>query len=266
VATTTLTSPDSDTTSWRDGLLSEVTRLVVEAVLEGELTEHLRDAHDPNLSRRTGGNCRNGTRRKTIWTVAGPVAIDAPRDRWGTFQPVTVGKWQRRLVGVDQLVLPLAAAGVSLTDTFALLSHGYGSAVERRVLLTMAASVRARLDPWHERRLTEPCHALLLGRAVVRSRTSGHVAAPVHTAVAVAADGVRELVGLWLRPTDGMLGGWWAYLRALRGRGLAAPQTVVTHAMPGAVEEVASIWPGTPVYLRASDPAGGRRVSARRVR
>ncbi len=131
----------------------------------------------------------------------------------------------------------------------------------------MAACVRARLDPWHERRITEPCHALLLGRAVVRSRSSGHVTAPVHTAVSVAADGGRELVGLWLRPPDGSTVGWWAYLRALRGRGLTSPHTIVTHAMPGAVEEVAAAWPGTAVYLRATEPGvGARRLSARRVR
>src|SRR5262245_10967611 len=87
---------DCDNRSFRDGLLAEVTRLVVEAVLEAELTEHLRECQTPPVTRRNGGNCRNGTRRKTVWTIAGAVTIDAPRDRWGTFQPVTVGKWQRR--------------------------------------------------------------------------------------------------------------------------------------------------------------------------
>jgi putative transposase len=257
---------DADARGWREGVLGEVTRLVIEAVLEAELTEHLRGVQMPPLSRRAGGNCRNGTRRKTVWTIAGPVAIDAPRDRWGTFQPVTVGKWQRRVVGVDQLVLPLAAAGSSLDDTYALLAQGYGTAVDRRVLLLMAASVRARLDPWHQRPRTDPCHALLLGRALVRSRTFGHLAPPVHTAVAVGVDGSRELLGLWLRPADGGLDGWWRYLRGMRGRGLRSPQTVVTQALPGAVDEVASIWPGTAVYLRAAEPTESTRLSARRVR
>jgi transposase-like protein len=130
----------------------------------------------------------------------------------------------------------------------------------------MAGSVRATLDAWHERRLTDPCHALLLGRALVRSRTFGHLAPPVHTAVAVAADGTRELVGLWLRPLDGSLDGWWRYLRALRGRGMRSPHTVVTHTVPGVVEEVAAIWPGTAVYLRAGDPSEANRLTARRVR
>ena len=257
---------ETDNRSWREGLLTDVTRMVVEAVLEAELTEHLRDEGAPTASRRAGGNCRNGTRGKTVWTIAGPVTIDAPRDRWGTFQPVTVGKWQRRVVGIDQLVLPLAAAGASLQDTLTLIAQGYGGAVDRRVQLAMSAAVRARLDPWHERRVTDPCHALLLGMAVVRSRTFGHVAPPVHTAVTVGADGTRELVGLWIRPPDGSIDGWWQYLRALRGRGLRNTQTIVTHAIPGAVDEVSAAWPRAAVYLRANQPPESTRLSARRVR
>ena len=263
----TMAGLEAESRSWREGLLADVTRLVVEAALEAELAEHLRVGRVPGSStRRTGGNCRNGTRRKTVWTIAGQVTIDSPRDRLGTFQPVTVGKWQRRVVGVDQVVLPLAAAGTSFADTLTLLKHGYGGDLERQVLLTMAASIRSAMDPWHQRPVVDPCLALLLGRAVVRSRTFGFVAPPVHTAVVVTPDGSRELVGLWMRPADGGVAGWWQYLRTLRGRGLRAPQTIVTHAVSGAVDEVAGIWPRAAVYLRATDPGEASRLTARRVR
>jgi putative transposase len=81
------------------GLLGRLTKVVVESALEGEMDGHLGYAkHDP--AGRDGGNSRNGTRSKTLLTEAGPVAIDVPRDRESSFEPVIVGKRQRRLSAV----------------------------------------------------------------------------------------------------------------------------------------------------------------------
>jgi putative transposase len=85
-----------------DGLLQQVTKLVLEGALEGELTDHLGYEHrDP--AGRNSGNSRNGTRAKTVLTEIGPVELEVPRDRDSTFQPKIVRKRQRRLVGVDDL-------------------------------------------------------------------------------------------------------------------------------------------------------------------
>jgi transposase-like protein len=94
------------------GLLSGLTKQVLEAALEGEIAEHLGyDKHDP--TGRNGGNSRNGTRSKTVMTEVGPVELDVPRDRDGTFDPKIVRKRQRRLDGVDQIVLSLTARGLT---------------------------------------------------------------------------------------------------------------------------------------------------------
>ena len=86
-----------------DGLLAGVTKRVLETGLQVELSEHLGyDKHA--VEGRNGGNSRNGTRSKTVLTEIGPVYIDVPRDREGTFQPQTVRKRQRRLAGVDEMV------------------------------------------------------------------------------------------------------------------------------------------------------------------
>jgi putative transposase len=85
------------------GLLGDLTKRVLEASLEGEMTAHLGyPKHDP--AGRDGGNSRNGTRTKTVLTEIGPVDIDVPRDRDGTFEPRIVAKRQRRLAGVDEMV------------------------------------------------------------------------------------------------------------------------------------------------------------------
>ena len=80
-----------------DGLLTGLTKSVLEAGLEAEMSEHIGyDKHDP--IGRNGGNSRNGTRTKSVLTAVGPVTIEVPRDRDGTFEPVIVRKRQRRLI------------------------------------------------------------------------------------------------------------------------------------------------------------------------
>src|SRR6202521_1021371 len=90
------------------GLLAGLTKRVLEVALEGEMTEHVGyEAYDP--AGHHSGNSRNGTRTKTVITDIGPIELDVPRDRAGTFEPVIVAKRLRRLGGVDQMVLSLSA-------------------------------------------------------------------------------------------------------------------------------------------------------------
>jgi transposase-like protein len=95
-----------------DGLLGRLTKMVVEGALEGEMDDHLGySKHAPEG--RNSGNSRNGHREKTILTEAGPVAIEVPRDRDSSFQPQLVAKRQRRLSGLDDLVISLSAKVIS---------------------------------------------------------------------------------------------------------------------------------------------------------
>lgn len=92
------------------GLLQQLTKRLLESALEGEITDHLGyDKHDP--AGRNGGNSRNGTRSKTVLTDVGPVEITVPRDRYSSFEPKIVKKRQKRLSGVDEMVISLAREG-----------------------------------------------------------------------------------------------------------------------------------------------------------
>jgi transposase-like protein len=97
------------------GLLAELTRLVVESALEGEITDHLGyDKHTKGGSE--DGNARNGKRPKTVLTKAGPLTVEVPRDRAGTFEPKIIAKRQRRLGSIDDIVLSLSARGMTHGD------------------------------------------------------------------------------------------------------------------------------------------------------
>src|SRR6202049_5200386 len=110
------------------GLLGKLTKMVVEGALEGELDDHLGYArHD--AAGRDGGNSRNGHRAKTVITEAGPVELSVPRDRDSSFEPKIIAKRQRRLTGVDEMVISLSAKGLTHGEICAHLAEVYGAGV-----------------------------------------------------------------------------------------------------------------------------------------
>lgn len=112
------------------GLLNQLTKTVLEAALEAEMTEHVGyEKHDP--ARRGTGNSRNGTRSKTVITEISPVEIDVPRDTASSFEPQIVRKRQRRLTGVDEIVLSLTAKGSTTGEISAHSAEIYGASISK---------------------------------------------------------------------------------------------------------------------------------------
>ena len=129
------------------GLLAQLTKWLVESALEGELTDHL--GYDKHAAAgRDGGNSRNGHRAKTVLTEVGPVGIEVPRDRDGSFEPKIVAKRQRRLSGVDELVISLSAKGLTTGEVQAHLAEVYGAQVSRQTISTGPTSVSTVLARW----------------------------------------------------------------------------------------------------------------------
>ena len=152
-----------------DGLLKAITKQVLEAALEEEMTEHVGyDKHA--VEGRNGSNSRNGTRAKTVLTDnAGPVTVAVPRDRHGSFEPVIVRKRQRRLTDVDAIVLSLYARGLTTGEISAHFAEIYGASVSKdtvsritdKVLedmqgLVLAAAATRLCGGLHRR--DQPCH------------------------------------------------------------------------------------------------------------
>jgi transposase-like protein len=135
-----------------DGLLTGLTKSVLEAALDAEMSEHLGyDRYD--AAGRNGGNSRNGTRVKTVITAVGPVEIEVPRDRDGTFEPVIVRKRQRRLDGIDQIVLSLSARGLTTGEISAHFGEVYGAKVGKDTISRITDSVVEAMTEWQNRPL-----------------------------------------------------------------------------------------------------------------
>ena len=134
------------------GLLNKLTKNVLETALEAEMDEHLGyGKHD--VAGRGSGNSRNGTRSKTVLTEIGPVEIDVPRDTGSTFDPQTVKKRQRRLTGVDEIVLSLSAKGLTTGEIAAHFADVFGAKVSKDTISRITEKVVGEMTEWQNRPL-----------------------------------------------------------------------------------------------------------------
>ncbi|WP_425547135.1 transposase [Arthrobacter humicola] len=134
------------------GLLNRLTKNVLETALEAEMDEHLGyGKHD--VVGRGSGNSRNGTRTKTVMTEIGPVEIDVPRDTESTFDPQIVKKRQRRLTGVDEIVLSLSAKGLTTGEIAAHFGEVFGARVSKDTISRITEKVIGEMTEWQNRPL-----------------------------------------------------------------------------------------------------------------
>lgn len=230
------------------GLLQKLTKLVMESALDGELDDHLGyDKHDP--AGRNGGNSRNGRRSKTLLTEAGPVEISVPRDREGSFEPRIVAKRQRRLTGVDDLVISLSAKGLTHGEIAAHLAEVYGAEVSKQTISTITDRVLEGMGEWQNRPL-DPVYPVIFIDCVNVKIRDGQVAnRPIYVALAVTVDGTREILGLWAgEHGDGEGAKYWLrVLTEIKNRGVADCCIVVCDGLKGLPDAVAAVWPQTVV-------------------
>src|SRR6266480_108185 len=224
------------------GLLGKLTKMVIEGALEGELDDHLGYAkHDPEG--RDGGNSRNGYRGKTVLTDTGPVEISVPRDRDSSFEPKIVAKRQRRLTGVDQMVLSLSAKGLTHGEICAHLEEIYGAKVSKETITRITDAALEGMAEWQHRPLDAVYPVLFLDAIHVKIRDGQVANRPIYVAMAVSVDGERDILGIWAG--DGGEGAkyWLHVLTEMKNRGVGDVCLVVCDALVGLPDAVAAVWP-----------------------
>ena len=228
-----------------DGLLKQLTKTVIETALNEELTEHLGyEKHDPAGA--GTGNIRNGTRAKTVLTEAtGQVDIEVPRDRAGSFEPQIVKKRQRRLSGVDEIVLSLYAKGLTTGEIAAHFAEIYGASVSRETISRITDKVLEEMQDWSVRPLDEVYAAIFIDAIVVKVRDGQVANRPIYAAIGVTLDGERDILGLWAGQGGEGAKFWMAVLTDRRNRGVKEAFFVVCDGLKGLPEVVANVWPET---------------------
>jgi transposase-like protein len=224
------------------GLLTGLTKTVLETALEAEMSEHLGyDKHDP--AGRNRENSRNGTRAKTVLTEIGPVQIEVPRDRDSSFDPVIVRKRQRRLEGIDQIVLSLSARGLTTGEIAAHFAEVYGAQVSKDTISRITDAVIEQMNEWRDRPLDRVYPVLIIDAIMVKVRDGQVTNRPVYVAIGVTVHGERDILGLWAG--DGSEGAkfWLAVLTEIKNRGTEDVCIVVCDGLKGLPEAVTTCWP-----------------------
>jgi putative transposase len=201
------------------GLLKLLTKTVIETALAEGMTDHLGyEKHDP--AGIGSENIRNGTRSKTVISGStGPVEIDVPRDRAGTFDPQIVKKRQRRLGELDEIVLSLYAKGLTTGEISAHFSEIYGASVSKETVSRITDRVLEEMQSWATRPLDEVYAAVFIDAVVVKIRDGQVGNQPIYAAIGVTLEGEREILGLWAGSGGEGAKFWMAVLTDLRNRG-----------------------------------------------
>lgn len=231
------------------GLLGELTKRLMERVLEGELTEHLGyGKHAPEG--RNGSNSRNGRSRKRVRTGTRDLEIEVPRDRDGSFDPRLVRKGQRRLPGFDEKVIALYARGMTTREIQGHLRELYQVEVSPELISTVTDEVLDEVRAWQARPLDEVYPIVYLDAIHVKMRSSGHVQSQaVYVALALTLEGNKELLGLWVGEGGEGAKFWLSVLTELKNRGLKDMLIASVDGLKGFPEAIASVYPKTEVQL-----------------
>ena len=227
-----------------DAAVRRFKKAIIERALGGELTHHL--GYPPGGTKPDEvTNHRNGTGGKTVLTDDGPLSLDVPRDREGTFEPRLIAKHDRRFTGFDDKVLALYARGMTVREIQGFLADMYGVEVSPDLISTVTDAVVAEVTTWQSRPL-EPMYPVVFFDALrVKIRDEATVRSKaIYLALAVLPDGTRDILGIWIEQTEGAKF-WMKVVTDLKTRGCQDILIAVTDGLKGMAEALAAVFPAT---------------------
>ena len=231
-----LTAADVETASGR------FKQALIERARGADLTHHLgyaAGAVKPELTT----NHRNGSSGKTVITDDGPVSIEVPRDREGTFERQLIGKHERRFMGFDDKILALYAHGLTVREIQAFLVEMYAVEVSPDFISSVTDAVLAEVTAWQGRPL-DPLNPVVFFdtlRVKIRDEATARIKA-VYLALAVRPDGSRDILGIWIEQTEGAKFGMKVFTD-LKRRGCQDILIAVTDGLKGMKEALAAVFP-----------------------
>lgn len=229
------------------GVVKELQKRLLQAALDGELTEHL--GYEKHERRPLKDNARNGYSSKTIKGSDGEMDLKVPRDREGTFEPQIVAKRQTRFDGFDDKIIALYARGLSVEDIQQQLLELYGVDVSSSLISNVTASVIDDVKAWQSRPLDALYPIVYLDCLVVKVKEDKRIInKSVYLALGVNLDGQKELLGMWISQNEGAKF-WLSVLTELKNRGLEDIFIASVDGLTGFPEAIASVYPKTKVQL-----------------
>jgi putative transposase len=224
------------------GLVTQLAGRVLETALGAELTEHL--GYPPGQAPPGGaGNSRNGSTSKTLQTELGPVEVNTPRDRQGSFEPQLVRKRQTRLAGLDDRVLGLYAGGMSVRDIARHLTELYGTEIGRDTISRVTDAVLEDIAAWRSRPLAQVYPIVYFDCLMVRVREDRSVSSRAcYLAIGQTPEGDREVLGIWWQESEGAKF-WLAVLNDLHQRGVEDVLIACVDGLAGFPDAIEAVFP-----------------------
>jgi len=219
-------------------------KALIERALNAELGHHL--GYPPGAQRpEDETNQRNGKSAKTVLTGDGPLRLDIPRDRDGSFSPILIPKHERRYTGFDDKIIAMYARGMTVREIRAFLSEQYGTDVSPDFISSVTDEVMAEIGAWQQRPL-EPMYPVIFFDALrVKIREEGLVRnKAIYLALGVLPDGTRDILGIWIETTEGAKF-WMKVFNDLKTRGVEDVLIAVTDGLKGMPEALSAVFPET---------------------
>jgi putative transposase len=231
-----------------NGLLKQLTKALVERALSAEMSHHLGyKKNDPDG--RGSGNSRNGSSHKNLSGDFGQMEIEIPRDREGEFEPMIVGKHQRRFDGFDDKILSMYARGMSTREIQGHLEEIYKVELSPSLISEVTDAVIEEVQQWQNRPLEALYPIIYLDALYVKMRHEGRVEnRAVYVAVGIKLDGLKDVLGLWTGDTEGSKF-WLTVLTELRNRGMQDVFIACVDGLKGFPEAIETVFPRTLVQL-----------------
>ena len=219
-------------------------KALIERALGAELSHHL--GYRSGETKPEGGiNHRNGATAKTVLTDNGPVRVDVPRDRDGSFEPLLIPKHERRFTGFDDKIIAMYARGMTVREIQGFLAEHYGTEVSPEFISSVTDAVMAEVTAWQARPL-EPMYPVVFFDALrVKIREDAVVRnKAIYLALGILPDGHREVLGLWIESTEGAKF-WLKVFNDLKTRGVGDILIAVTDGLKGIAEALGAVFPST---------------------
>jgi putative transposase len=219
-------------------------KALIERALGAELSHHLGYAPGTNKPDEAS-NHRNGASAKTVLTEDGPLRIDVPRDRAGSFEPLLIAKHERRFSGFDDKILAMYARGMTMREIQGFLREQYDTDVSPEFISSVTDAVIAEVGAWQARPL-EPMYPVVFFDALrVKIREDAVVRnKAIYLALGVLPDGTRDILGLWIENTEGAKF-WLQVFNDLKTRGCNDILIAVTDGLKGMGEALGAVFPAT---------------------
>jgi transposase-like protein len=219
-------------------------KALIERALGGELSHHL--GYPPGGDKPAeAGNHRNGSTGKTVLTEGGPLRIEVPRDRQGSFEPLLIPKHERRFTGFDDKIVAMYARGMTVREIQAFLAEQYATEVSPEFISSVTDAVMGEVTAWQARPLEAMYPVVFFDALRVKIREEAVVRnKAIYLALGVLPDGSRDILGLWIENTEGAKF-WMKVFNDLKTRGVADILIAVTDGLKGIPEALGAVFPAT---------------------